>query len=115
MREDLAAGEIQEDNFQVGQFVQDPPDLVEGEFLPDVLPAGTANVYFEAAAVIVTLILVGRWFEARARGRTSQAIRRLMTEREPFYRTADLSVPTDGLSPAKIAARILDGWKKIQS
>ena len=43
------------------------------------------------------------------------AIRRLMTEREPFYRTADLSVPTDGLSPAKIAARILDGWKKIQS
>lgn len=52
---------------------------VVATFLPDVLPAGTANVYFEAAAVIVTLILVGRWFEARARGATSQAIRRLMT------------------------------------
>ena len=47
-------------------------------FFPRVLPSGTANVYFEAAAVIVTLILVGRWFEARARGRTSEAIRRLM-------------------------------------
>lgn len=48
-------------------------------FLPDALPAGTANVYYEAAAVIVTLILLGRWLEARAKGRTSQAIKRLMT------------------------------------
>ncbi len=47
-------------------------------FAPDLLPAGTVNVYFEAAAVIVTLILVGRWLEARAKGRTSQAIQRLM-------------------------------------
>ncbi len=45
---------------------------------PGVLPEGTVNVYFEAAAVIVTLILVGRLLEARARGRTSEAIRRLM-------------------------------------
>ncbi|HLW04084.1 MAG TPA: heavy metal translocating P-type ATPase, partial [Azoarcus sp.] len=45
---------------------------------PGVLPEGTANVYFEAAAVIITLILVGRLLEARARGRTSEAIRRLM-------------------------------------
>jgi P-type Cu+ transporter len=48
-------------------------------FAPGALPAGTANVYFEAAAVIVTLILLGRWFEARAKGRTSQAIKRLLT------------------------------------
>src|SRR5690606_22220923 len=45
---------------------------------PERLPEGTANVYFEAAAVIVTLILIGRLLEARARGRTSEAIRRLM-------------------------------------
>ncbi|MDX5364758.1 MAG: heavy metal translocating P-type ATPase [Pseudazoarcus pumilus] len=45
---------------------------------PGLLPEGTANVYFEAAAVIITLILVGRLLEARARGRTSEAIRRLM-------------------------------------
>jgi len=47
-------------------------------FTPGVLPAGTVNVYYEAAAVIVTLILMGRWLEARARGRTSEAIRRLV-------------------------------------
>lgn len=47
-------------------------------FAPGVLPAGTANVYFEAAAVIVVLILLGRWLEARAKGRTGQAIARLV-------------------------------------
>ncbi len=47
-------------------------------FFPGVLPAGTANVYYEAAAVIVTLILLGRYLEARAKGRTSQAIKRLV-------------------------------------
>ncbi len=47
-------------------------------FLPGVLPAGTVHVYYEAAAIIVTLILLGRAFEARAKGRTSQAIRHLV-------------------------------------
>ncbi|HBN52746.1 MAG TPA: heavy metal translocating P-type ATPase [Stenotrophomonas sp.] len=47
-------------------------------FLPGLLPAGTVNVYYEAAAVIVTLILLGRMLEARARGRTSEAIKRLL-------------------------------------
>ncbi len=48
-------------------------------FAPWLLPAGANHVYYEAAAVIVTLILVGRLLEAQAKGRTSQAIRRLMT------------------------------------
>ncbi len=47
-------------------------------FAPEVLPAGTANVYYEAAAVIVVLILLGRYLEARAKGRTGQAIRKLV-------------------------------------
>ena len=47
-------------------------------FAPALLPPGTVNVYYEPAAVIVTLILVGRWLEARAKGRTSQAIQRLI-------------------------------------
>ena len=47
-------------------------------FAPGLLPAGTVNVYYEAAAVIVTLILVGRYLEARAKGRSSQAIQRLL-------------------------------------
>ena len=47
-------------------------------FLPHFLPEGTANVYFEAAAVIVVLILLGRNFEARAKGRTGDAVRKLV-------------------------------------
>lgn len=47
-------------------------------FLPAALPAGTANVYYEAAAVIVTLILLGRTLEARAKGRTGEAIKKLV-------------------------------------
>mgnify|MGYP003836385515 CR=1 FL=1 len=51
---------------------------VVATFAPGVLPAGTVNVYYEAAAVIVTLILLGRYLEARAKGRTSEAIKRLV-------------------------------------
>ena len=47
-------------------------------FRPQWLPDGTVAVYFEAAAVIVTLILLGRWLEARAKGRTGAAIKRLV-------------------------------------
>ena len=45
---------------------------------PQVFPPGTAHYYFEAAATIVTLILLGKYLEARAKGRTSEAIRRLI-------------------------------------
>lgn len=51
---------------------------VVATFAPGLLPDGTVNVYFEAAAVIVTLILLGRYLEARAKGRTSAAISRLV-------------------------------------
>jgi Cu+-exporting ATPase len=51
---------------------------VVATFAPGLLPQGTANVYFEASAVIVTLILLGRFLEAKAKGRTSEAISRLM-------------------------------------
>ena len=40
--------------------------------------AGGADMYFETAAVIITLILLGRFLEARARGRTAQAMRALL-------------------------------------
>lgn len=48
-------------------------------FAPQLLPAGTVNVYYEAAAVIVALILLGRFLEAKAKGRTSEAIQRLVS------------------------------------
>ncbi len=39
------------------------------------------HVYFETAAVIITLIRLGKFLEARAKGRTSEAIKKLMSLR----------------------------------
>lgn len=54
-----------------------------GLLFPDVLPEafkmhGMAPLYFEAAAVIVTLVLVGQVLELRARSRTNAAVRSLL-------------------------------------
>ncbi|MGM0578852.1 MAG: copper-transporting P-type ATPase [Myxococcota bacterium] len=57
---------------------------VVAALLPDIFPAsfreegGQVAVYFEAAAVIVTLILLGQVLELKARSRTSQAIEKLL-------------------------------------
>jgi len=51
---------------------------VVATFLPQVLPEGTVYVYYEAAAVIITLILAGNYMEALAKGRASDAIRSLL-------------------------------------
>ena len=48
-------------------------------FAPALLPVASRAVYFEAAAVIVVLILLGRWMEARAKGRTGAAIQKLLS------------------------------------
>ena len=45
---------------------------------PNLLPAGLREVYFEAVGVIITLILLGRLFEARAKAGTGEAIRKLI-------------------------------------
>jgi len=54
--------------------------------LPGLVPEEGRHLYFEAAAVIVALVLVGRWLEARSRGRASAAIRRLTDLRPPTAR-----------------------------
>ncbi len=46
-------------------------------FAPGLLPENARHVYYEAATVIVTLILIGRLLEARASGKTGDAIRKL--------------------------------------
>ncbi len=51
---------------------------VVATFAPTLLPEGTEHVYYEAAAVIVGLVLLGRFLEAQARGQSSAAIRRLI-------------------------------------
>ncbi len=47
-------------------------------FVPDAVPALARHVYFEATAMIIGLINLGLALELRARGRTSEAIRRLI-------------------------------------
>src|SRR2546426_11812450 len=48
--------------------------FVPGVFIRAGLPA---DVYYEAVSAIIALILLGRLLEARAKGRTSEAVRRL--------------------------------------
>jgi Cu+-exporting ATPase len=55
------------------------PQVLIAEGLP-------ADVYYESAAVILTLVLLGRLLEARARGQTSAAIRRLLQLQPPTAR-----------------------------
>lgn len=76
---------------------------VVATFAPDALPAGTAHVYYEASAVIITLILVGKYLESVAKGRTSQAMKALIKLRP---RTAsvlrggdEVEVEVDALRP----------------
>jgi Cu+-exporting ATPase len=45
---------------------------------PALFPEGTAHPFFEAAAVIITLVVLGQALEARARGTTSRALRGLL-------------------------------------
>jgi len=47
-------------------------------FIPSTLPAEARGVYFEAVGVILTLILLGRLLEARAKAGTGEAIRTLI-------------------------------------
>ncbi|MEI6838032.1 MAG: heavy metal translocating P-type ATPase [Alcaligenaceae bacterium] len=64
-------------------------------YMPHILPEGTRFVYFEAAAVIVTLILLGRTLEARAKGRTGAAIKHLIGLQPRQARVLINGQPTD--------------------
>ncbi|RIK32550.1 MAG: heavy metal translocating P-type ATPase [Anaerolineae bacterium] len=47
-------------------------------FFPQMFPAGMDKVYYDTSSIIIALILLGRILEARAKGQTSEAIRKLM-------------------------------------
>ncbi|CAI8007919.1 Copper-exporting P-type ATPase [Geodia barretti] len=70
-------------------------------FVPSVLlNAGIdGKVFFETAAVIIALVLLGRYLEARARGQTSEAIRRLIELRPTMARVVrddvEIEVPVE--------------------
>ncbi|KAF2514235.1 heavy metal translocating P-type ATPase [Flavobacterium foetidum] len=57
---------------------------IAGMFFPDIFPAefkshhGTIHLYFEAATVIITLVILGQLLEAKAHGQTNGAIKELL-------------------------------------
>ncbi len=67
--------------------------------IPIVLKLIPGHVYFETAAVIITLIKLGKLLEARAKGRTSEAIKKLMGLRAKTARVVrkgeEIEIPTE--------------------
>jgi len=64
------------------------------------------SVYFETSALIIALILLGRWLEARAKGRTSAAIKRLMGLRAKTARVVrdgrEQDIPIEQVAPGDV-------------
>jgi len=73
---------------------------------PGLFPADVREVYFEAVGVILTLILLGRLFEARAKAGTGEAIRQLIGLQPRTARIlrdgAELEVSVDEVVPGDI-------------
>jgi Cu+-exporting ATPase len=62
---------------------------------PHAFMAAGAMPYFEASALLMTFLVLGRWLEARARGGTSEAIRRLVALQPRTARVLRASVEQD--------------------
>src|SRR3970040_1787519 len=67
--------------------------------IPVLLGWLPGHLYFETAAVILTLIGLGKYLEARAKGRTSEAIKKLMALRPRLARVVrdgkEQEIPVD--------------------
>jgi Cu+-exporting ATPase len=64
-----------------------------------LFPVPGAHVYFETSALIITLIKLGKFLEARAKGRTSRALRALMELAPSIARIEDSGVGTPNFAP----------------
>src|SRR5699024_10306709 len=69
---------------------------------------GEPKLYFEASAVIITLIVLGKLFEVRAKGKTSQAIQKLLGLQAKTAR-----VIRDGMEQEIPIEEVLEGDKII--
>jgi Cu+-exporting ATPase len=73
-----------------------------------------SGLYFEASAVIMTLVLMGQWLEAKGRSKAGTALRELLNLTPPIARlvqaSGDRDVPADSLRPHD-RVRILPGEK----
>ncbi|MBL8524633.1 MAG: copper-translocating P-type ATPase [Betaproteobacteria bacterium] len=69
-------------------------------------PAAMLHLYFEASAVVITLVLLGKWLEARAKRQTTEAIRALQALRPEQARVrrdgVDVDVPIDAVRTADL-------------
>ncbi|QBQ39349.1 cadmium-translocating P-type ATPase [Pseudoduganella plicata] len=60
-----------------------------------LLTREAAHLYFEASSVVITLVLLGKWLEARAKRQTASAIRALQALRPESARVRRGSIETD--------------------
>ncbi|UFP97077.1 copper-translocating P-type ATPase [Gloeobacter morelensis MG652769] len=71
-------------------------------------PAGTGHVYFEASAVVIALILLGRYCESLAKGRASEAMKRLLNLQPPTARVvrgdSEQEVPVAAVAVGDVVA-----------
>jgi Cu+-exporting ATPase len=69
-------------------------------------PAGPDELYFEAATVVITLVLLGKWLETRAKHSTTAAVRALMKLRPETARVlkngVEIDVPAEAVASGEI-------------
>jgi P-type Cu+ transporter len=75
---------------------------------PNMFPFQARHVYFEASAVVITLVLLGKYFEAIAKGRTSEAMKKLLSLQAKTARVIkgkkELELPISEVLPEDIIA-----------
>ncbi|MGD6856762.1 heavy metal translocating P-type ATPase [Bacillus infantis] len=68
----------------------------------------SVNLYFETSAVLITLIILGKLFEAKAKGRSSEAIKKLMNLQAKTARVIrngeETEIPLESVMPGDILA-----------
>ncbi len=47
-------------------------------FMPDLFPEAARHVFFESSAVVISIVLLGKYLEERAKGKASSAIKKLL-------------------------------------
>jgi len=75
---------------------------------PGLVPADVREVYFEAVGVIITLILLGRLFEVKAKAGTGEAIRKLIGLQAKTARVVrdgdEVEIPVEDVIPGDVVA-----------
>jgi len=79
---------------------------VAKDSLIGLMGAKIPDLYFETAAFLITFVLLGKWLEARAKGRTSEAIKKLMGLQAKTARVIrdgkTIDIPTDQVKEGDI-------------